>query len=85
MIKAIHQKMNRKWTVASVDKFYGKTKIHSKMRWDFILKLTERTWVQQKTVLRISEIALSFKRSAYFYVAITGDFERFQYFNFKKI
>ena len=26
----------------------------------------------------------SFKRSAYFYVAITGDFERFQYFNFEK-
>ena len=31
----------------------------------------------------IFKIALRFKRSTYFYVAITRDFERFQYFNFE--
>ena len=39
----------------------------------------------QKTVLGIYNMALCFRdRSTRFYVTISGDFERFQYFNFEK-
>ena len=49
----------------------------------FILQPTERHWVPLKTVLGILKIALHLRDRHYFYVTITGNFERFQYFNFE--
>ena len=47
-----------------------------------ILKPTERAQVLLKTCTRDFQNSLPFERSACFYVAISGNFESFQYFNF---
>ena len=49
----------------------------------FILKLTERAWVVLKNGTRDFQNNPSFERSACFYVAISDNFKRFQYFNFE--
>ena len=47
----------------------------------FILKPTERAYVLLKNGTRDFQNSLPFKRSAWFYVTISGSFERCQYFN----
>ena len=49
----------------------------------FNLKPTERAWVLLKTGPKDSQNSPPFERSACFYVTISENFERFQYFNFK--
>ena len=49
----------------------------------FILKPIERPYVPQKNGATDFLKSRAFKRSACFYVIITGDFERFQYLNFE--
>ena len=49
----------------------------------FILKPIERTQFLLKNSTRDFQSSPPFQRSTCFYVTITGDFERFQYFNFE--
>ena len=49
----------------------------------FILKPTERAKVLLKNSTRDFQDSSPFERSAGFYETITGNFERFQYFNFE--
>ena len=48
-----------------------------------ILKPTERAQVLLKNATRDFQNRPPIKRSAYFYMTITADFERFQYFEFE--
>ena len=48
-----------------------------------ILKPIERELVLLKTGIRNFQNSPPFERSECFYVIITGNFERFQYFNFE--
>ena len=48
-----------------------------------ILKPTEKTSVLLKNGTRDFQNSPPFERSACFYVTISGNFERFQYFNFE--
>ena len=50
----------------------------------FILKSTERAYVDLKNDARNFQNSPPFERLACFYVTISGNSERFQYFNFKK-
>ena len=54
-----------------------------KFRKRFILKPTERAYVLLKNYTRDFQNSPSFERSGCFYVAISGKFECFQYFNFE--
>ena len=47
---------------------------------NFILRPTETTWVLLNISTRNFQNSSPFEREAYFYVTITGNFERFQYF-----
>ena len=49
----------------------------------FILKSTERAYVDLKNDARNFQNSPPFERLACFYVTISGNFERFQYFNFE--
>ena len=49
----------------------------------FILKVTERVQIFLEKVTRDFQNGPLFERSTCFYVTITGNFERFQYFNFE--
>ena len=49
----------------------------------FILKTTERAEVPLKNGTRNFQNSRPFERLACFYVTISGNFERFQYFNFE--
>ena len=49
----------------------------------FILKATERAYVLLKTEQGIFKIALRLRDPHVFYVTISGNFERFRYFNFE--
>ena len=49
----------------------------------FILKPTERAQVLLKNGTRDFQSTPPFERSAVFYVTISRNFERFQYFNFE--
>ena len=49
----------------------------------FILKPTERAWVLLKNSTRDFQDSPPFERSACFYLTITGNFERCQFFNFE--
>ena len=49
----------------------------------FILKPTERAYVLLKKATRDFPNSLPFERLACFYVTISGNIERFQYFNFE--
>ena len=49
----------------------------------FILELTGRTQVLLKNDTINFKNSLTFERSAFFYVIITGNLERFQYFSFE--
>ena len=69
--------------VAPSGKFYGKIWFGFCFSTGkrFILKLTERVYALPKTGTRDFQNSPSFKRLACFYVTISGNFERFQYFN----
>ena len=49
----------------------------------FILRLTERAWVLLKNGTRDFQNTPPFERSTCFYVTISENFKRFQYFNFE--
>ena len=49
----------------------------------FILELTGRTQVLLMNDTINFKNSLTFERSAFFYVTITGNLERFQYFSFE--
>ena len=49
----------------------------------FILKPTERAWIVLKDGTGDFQNSTSFERLECFYVTISGNFERFQYFNFE--
>ena len=49
----------------------------------FILRSTERAQVLLKNDTRDFQNSPPFERSAYFYVTISANFKRFQYFNFE--
>ena len=51
--------------------------------WRFIIKPTKRAWVLLKNGTTDFQISPPFERLACFYVTISGNFERLQYFNFK--
>ena len=76
--------------VASFSKFCGKTWIgfcfNNGKRFfvrGCIFKPTERAKVLLKNGPRDFQISPPFERSTGFYVTISGNFERFQYFNFE--
>ena len=67
--------------VAPFSKFYGKICV------GFCLNTRKRFFLEvnigsSKNGTRDFQNSLPFERSAWFYVTITGNFERFQYFNF---
>ena len=68
--------------VAPFSKFYGNIWIVFFLR-GFILKPTERAQVHIKIGARDFQNSPQFSRSACFYVTVSGNFERFQYFNFE--
>ena len=49
----------------------------------FILKPTERVHGLLKDCARVFQNSPTFEKSACFYVIISGNFERFQYFDFE--
>ena len=74
--------------VAPFSKFYGKIWagfcLNTEKR--FFLEVSrsiKRTYVLLKNGTREFQNSPPFERSAYFYVIISGNFERFQYFNFE--
>ena len=49
----------------------------------FIFKPTERAWILLKNRTRDFKNSPPFERSTCLYVTVSGNFERFQYFNFE--
>ena len=78
-----------KWMVAPFSKFSGKIWVGfclnngKRFPRGFILKPIERAYVLLKNRTRDFPNGPPFERLAYFYVPISGNFERLQYFNFE--
>ena len=71
-------RVDRKWMVASFNKFYGKCE--KALLWrGFILRPIERPYVALKSDPTDFSNSPPFKRSAYFYLAVTRDFKSFKY------
>ena len=76
--------------IAPFRKFYGKISVfflfyHWKTLFcrGFVSKPTERAEVRLKNGTRNFQNSPPFARSTCFYLTISGNFERFQYFNFE--
>ena len=76
--------------VAPFSKFNGKiwvgfvVTLKNSFSYRFHFKATEGAQVFPKNSTRDFQNSPPFERSACFYLIISGNFERFQYFNFKK-
>ena len=87
MKKFIHQ-IDIKWTVAPFSKFDGKTWVGFCLNTGkqfFHFQANRNNLGPSKNYTRDFQNSSPFEISACFNVTITGDFERFQYFNFETI
>ena len=81
--KVIHQIDSKKWIVAPFSKFYGRIWVGFCLNTgnNFFLEVLRST----KNGTRDFQNGHPFKRSTFFYLTISGNFERFQHLTLKQI